>query len=185
MTKINLLPWREQLRDEQQKQFYYLLGLCVVISLVLMLLIHLTMNYRLSSQKDRNKRLMHETNLLNGKIYAIRSLRDKKDRLITRINIIKALQTNRPQAVYLFDEMNRIVPNGIILTEIERKRKNLTFTGVADSHTHISLMMKRVDESQWISKPVLDEIKEIHVDNRSMQYFKLRVMMKSLTAQSK
>ena len=44
MTRINLLPWREELRQEKQKQFMSMLVLSMILAVAIVGLIHFQMN---------------------------------------------------------------------------------------------------------------------------------------------
>ena len=116
--------------------------------------------HKIDQQHLRNDRLRQENSLLDGKIYAIRSLKAEKENLVVRINIIKELQANRPLAVYLFDEIVQMIPRGIYLTSITRKANRLLLAGVAESHSQVSTLMLRADSSPWLSHSMLDQIKK-------------------------
>jgi len=158
MPRINLLPWREELRKVRQKNFLLaavgaaLAGAAIVIG---------TMAYyssRIDNQGDRNRYLTSEIKVLEGKIAEIQTLEEDKQRLIARMDIIEELQTKRPEVVHLFDELARAIPDGVHLETIEQKGTLITISGVAQSSTRVSALMRNIDASPWMTNPDLNVI---------------------------
>ena len=61
MANINLLPWREQRRELQRKEFFVILGSIAGLGLLAVLLAHITINGQIGGQADRNNYL--QTNI--------------------------------------------------------------------------------------------------------------------------
>ena len=53
MAKINLLPWREELRQERQNDFLIMLGIGLVVAAVLMIVVHVTISSMTENQQNR------------------------------------------------------------------------------------------------------------------------------------
>ena len=54
MAKINLLPWRQEERKEQQRQFLTVMGLSVVLVVLGILAVHLQYSRMIGVQESRN-----------------------------------------------------------------------------------------------------------------------------------
>lgn len=158
MAHINLLPWREELRKEQKKQFAIMSLLTVVLAAMAVLYAHLYIGGLLDDQNARNEYLKAETAVLDRRIKEIKDLEDTRAKLQARINIIQQLQRSRPGVVHLFDELARTLPNGVFLTAIAQKDLAVTVTGVAQSNARVSAFMRNVEDSKWIGAPKLDVI---------------------------
>lgn len=161
MTTINLLPWREQRREEQKQQFFIALGAALALVAVIVILVHLHYGRSISMQNARNQKLQTEIALLDQQIAQIKALKKEKESLIARMNIIQELQTNRPLAVHLFDSLVAVIPDGIHFISVQRTGLRMTVVGWADSNTHVSNLMRNIELSDWLSKPKLNEIKTI------------------------
>ena len=74
MTRINLLPWREELRQEKQKQFMTLLVLSMILAAAIVGLIHFQMNGKIAYQNSRNSVLSKEISKLDNEIAEIKEL---------------------------------------------------------------------------------------------------------------
>jgi len=158
MAKINLLPWREELRAEKTRQFASLLGLSAIMTGMLILLVHINLANEISHQEDRNKILQTEIDNLDLAILKIKQLEDTKQELLSRMEVIQSLQQRRPQIVHLFDEIVRTVPEGIYLTSIKQVGKDMTIEGIAESNGRVSAYMRNIDTSEWMATPKLKVI---------------------------
>jgi type IV pilus assembly protein PilN len=167
MAHINLLPWREELRKEQKKQFAILSLLTVVLACLVLLYAHLYIGGLLDDQNARNEYLKTETAALDQRIKEIKDLETTRAKLQARINIIQQLQRSRPGVVHLFDELARTLPNGVYLSGIAQKDLAVTVTGVAQSNARVSAFMRNVEESKWIGAPKLDVISSKIQDQRA------------------
>ncbi len=159
MAKINLLPWREELREQKQQDFIALIGLGLAITSFLFLLGYLQIESLITHQKSRNQMLDVEISIVDKKIKEIKDIEDKKSKLLTKIDVIQTLQESRPQIVHLFDELAKSTPEGIFLTQFKQKGKGLAVSGKAQSNARVSAYMRGIDASPWLKSPVLQVIK--------------------------
>jgi len=155
MAKINLLPWRQELRKEQQRQFFTMMGLCVVLVIVAMAAVHLQYARMINTQNSRNDYLRKHIKEVEKQIAEINELASKKERLLARMEIIQQLQRNRPEIVRLFDELVRVMPDGVYLTSLQQNNTSLLMSGVAQSNARVSALMRNIDQSEWLANPQL------------------------------
>jgi len=179
MAKINLLPWRQERRKEQQRQFLTMMGLSLVLIAVGILAVHLQYARMIGVQDSRNAYLKKHIAEVEKQIREIDELASKKERLLARMEIIQQLQRNRPEIVRLFDELVRILPEGVHLESLKQKDRNLQMLGFAQSNARVSALMRNIDQSEWLAKPQLDVIEKGKSENE--RKFSLRAMQKSKT----
>ena len=158
MTRINLLPWREELRQEKQKQFMTLLVLTIVLAAAIVGLIHFQMNGKIDYQNQRNAFLSGEISKLDREISEISELQKVRKSLVERMEIIQDLQGSRPSIVHLFTELVTSVPNGVYLQSLEQTHDTLRITGEAESNARVSSYMRNLSNSAWLKDPNLDLI---------------------------
>ncbi len=159
MARINLLPWREQRRKQQQQDFLVAIGLAVAFTCVVLFAVYMHIEGMKEYQQQRNQRLQNEINVLNRKIKEIRDIEEKKNKLLTKIELIQKLQESRPEIVHLFDELPKVTPDGVYLTKFEQKGNNLFFSGKAQSNARVSALMRAIEHSPWMHSPKLQVIK--------------------------
>jgi len=158
MTRINLLPWREQLRKERERQFYSMAGGAALLTVLIVGYVHLHVAGTIENQRQRNALLEQEIKTVEGQIKEIKELETEKTQLLARMRVIEQLQSQRPQMVHLFDELVKTVPEGVYLTSVKQNGTAITVEGVAQSNARISAFMRNVESSRWMSSPRLNVI---------------------------
>ena len=158
MANINLLPWRERLREERKKQFFISLGITAAFAAVILGIGHLYVTGRIANQNARNTYLTEQIAVLDAKIAEIRDLQEQKRALTERMAVIQDLQGRRPVIVRLFDELVRTLPEGVYYTGITRTNDTIALNGVADSNNRVSTLMRYLDDSEWFADPNLRQI---------------------------
>jgi len=170
MAHINLLPWRDELRAEQTKQFTNSAILSLVFAGVVFYAIYSQLNGQLENQKRRNNILNTEISKLDTELKEIQDLETTKNKLLARMDIIQSLQQKRPQIVHIFDEIVRTVPDGITLLTLEQKGDDLTIKGLAESNGRVSAYMRNIDASEWMSNPKLKYIETKQKSFRNAEF---------------
>ena len=155
MARINLLPWREELREQRQREFLVTLFGVVFIAGGVAFSVNEFFKQKVAEQDDLNKTLEQAIAILDDQIEEIKDLKERRKSLIDRMKVIKDLQGNRPVIVRLFDEMVRKVPEGVYFDSMERKGKALEIKGTAESSNQISSLMRSLDESEWFENTAL------------------------------
>ncbi len=183
MARINLLPWRAELRKQQQQDFFTGAGFGVALTLALMLFLHLDINSMVAFQEERNRFLDGEIQTLDKKIKEIEDLEVKKKRLLGKMDVIQELQASRPEIVHLFDELGRTIPEGVYLSDLIQADKNLTVNGMAQSNARVSAYMRNLESSAWLRDPILNiiETRLESKDNKKERQSKFTLQMKQST----
>lgn len=170
MAHINLLPWREELRAEQTRQFVSLLVISMILTAAIVLLVHVNIAKVIDHQNYRNDILTKEIAKLENELKEIQDLEETKDKLLSRMEIIQSLQQKRPQIVHVFDEIVRTMPEGIYLTNIKQSGNTFEFTGISESNGRVSAYMRNIDASDWLKKPKLNVIEAKRKDGRGSEF---------------
>ena len=158
MPRINLLPWREQQRKLRRREFIVAAGAAVLASILFMGAGKLVYSGWIDSQNAKNNLLKKEIVKLDAQIADIQDLENRKQRLVARMEIIEKLQRSRPEIVRLFDEIVKIVPEGVYLTQVKQTNRKLEIHGIAQSSTRVSTFMRNIDASTWLDNPVLQVV---------------------------
>lgn len=183
MAKINLLPWRQEQRKEQQRQFFTIMGLMVLLVLFGIVAVHLQYARLINTQNSRNDYLRNHIKEVEKQIKEINDLAAKKERLLARMEIIQQLQRNRPEIVRLFDELVRVMPDGVYLTSLKQTGVKLKMSGMAQSNARVSALMRNIDQSEWLTNPQLDVIQSQKKEGE--RSFTLRAQQKFKTEKKK
>lgn len=175
MAHINLLPWREELRKEKQRQFFLMLVGAVGFMGLAMLATHFQIEHMIGSQHQRNTFLEQQIASVEKIIREIEELERTRDRLLSRMEVIQRLQQSRPLIVHLFDELVRTAPEGVFLNKLAHRGNDLTIDGVAQSNARVSAYMRNIDASEWVGNPKLAVIERTpDKEGREPSRFELR-----------
>ena len=155
MPRINLLSWRESERKRKRQEFFLSLFAAVATAGLVTLLGYWQMTAAIQHQEDRNALLKGEIAELDKQIEEINGLDAQKQRLLARMEIIETLQRSRPEIVHVFDEIVRVLPEGVYLTYLKQTGSKFELRGVAQSSTRVSSFMRNIEGSEWLAEPSL------------------------------
>jgi len=158
MAYINLLPWRDVARKERQKNYVMTLALTALASFLLFFVINQVYNARLDGQAKRNQYLESEIRILDHRIAEIRNLNETKRSLQQRMTLIEQLQGSRNLGTQIMSEIANIVPNGVYLTQLEKKGSMLLLVGKSESNNRLSNMLRDAEQSELLTEPYLEFI---------------------------
>ena len=179
MANINLLPWREELREERNKNFYVVLALVVALAAALVFAVYSYYEAAATTQKSRNTFLAREIAAMDKKIVEIQQLRETRAELIERMELIQRLQGDRPVIVRVFDEIVRSVPEDLYFSELEVEGDKVRIAGVASTNNRVSALMRNFDESEWFKDPSL-----IKVESKSAGVNEFEIVMTRINPRS-
>lgn len=158
MPRINLLPWREAERKRKRQEFVLSLFAAGASAALVTLLGYWQMTSAIAHQQGRNDLLTREIAGLDKKIEEINGLDAQKQRLLARMEIIETLQRSRPEIVHVFDEVVRVLPEGVYLTYLRQTGSRFELRGVAQSSTRVSSFMRNIEGSEWLAEPTLQVV---------------------------
>ncbi len=176
MARINLLPWREQLREERKQRFLVTLAGVLIVAGGIVFLADQYLNAAIAQQNARNEFIRNEISALDSRIKEISELKTRRQQLVERMKIIQDLQGNRPIAARIFDQLVRTLPDGVYFTDVKMIGKSISIEGAAESNNLVSSLMRNQDASDWLAAPNLTEVKAVSADKLDQaNTFKLTV----------
>jgi type IV pilus assembly protein PilN len=181
---INLLPHREEKRQQRKRAFFAVLGVSAVAGLAIVGLWFTVLQQMTEAQQSRNAFLQTEITRLDAQIKDIATLRAEIEALKARQRAVEDLQTDRNIPVHLLDELVKQAPEGIFFTSIKQNGQVVSITGVAQTNERVSEFIRNtLYNSEWLEKPDLVEIKASAVttanrDQRRLFDFSMRVTLK-------
>ena len=177
-VRVNLLPHREERRKRQRQHFFVLAGGTAIIGLLLVVAMHTFYQRKLDTQADRNAFLKGEIAKLDQEIAEIDSLKAEIAALLARKQVIETLQRDRAQTVHLLDELVRQMPEGVYVKSVTQKGLRIDILGYAQSNARVSTLMRNIDSSPWLEKPVLIQVNAASVDKKRVSEFSMFLFLK-------
>lgn len=149
MAKINLLPWREELREKRKKQFVAISAAVALIGALLVGATWFFYDQKLSDQEQANQLIVSTNQNLDQQLKSLDGLQEKRNQIIERMKLIQGLQSQRPVFVRLIDELARVTPNNLYITKFTRTGNKFTFEGMADSPNTVAEFLRNLEASSW------------------------------------
>jgi type IV pilus assembly protein PilN len=183
MTRINLLPYREEKRKAKRQQFYGLLGLISILGFLIVFVVYGIIDGYVETQNARNNYIKKEVAALDKQIDQIKQLRVQVEALLARKQIIESLQRDRAEAVHLLSELTRQVPEGVYLRSLRQQGTRIAILGYAQSSARVSALMRNIQASPWLDAPNLQEVKAVNLGNQGIYDFSMNMVIKRTATQ--
>ena len=182
MPRVNLLPWREADRKRRRQEFMFSIVAAIGSAALVTLAGRGLMASAISHQETRNRALETQIVALEKQIEEINGLEKQKQALIARMEIIETLQRSRPEIVHVFDELVRVLPEGVYLTYLKQSGPRIEMRGIAQSSTRVSTFMRNIDSSEWLADPSLQVVETKGRDDGRGAQFTLFATQRKQTA---
>lgn len=184
MILINLLPHREEKRQQRKRAFFTGLGAFALVGAAVGLLWYTVLGQMTSAQQSRNQFLQTEVARLDSQIKDIATLRQEIEALKARQKAVEDLQTDRNTPIHLLNELVKQTPEGVYLTSIKQTGQVVAVTGVAQTNERVSEFLRNtLYNSPWLERPELVEIKVAQLapanrEQRRLFDFSMRLNLK-------
>jgi type IV pilus assembly protein PilN len=173
--RINLLPHRQLRRARQQRMLAILAAIVVGAGLAAVAAGQAYIMNAKDRQDRRNAFLREEVAKLDKQIAEIRQLKEKTQDLLARKNAVESLQSNRDEAVQLFDELARRLPDGLYLKSVRQTGDMVALSGYTQSSARVSTLMRALEGTALFEEPALVEVKAAQVGKLRVNEFALNV----------
>ncbi len=149
MAKINLLPWRDELREQRKKQFIMICLAVVLLGATSVAGSWFYYNQKLADQEQANQLIVSTNQNLDVQLKSLEGLQERRNAVIERMKLIQGLQSQRPIAVRLIDEIVRVTPANMYLTKFTRAGDKFTIEGKAESPNTVAELLRALEASPW------------------------------------
>lgn len=162
LSRINLLPYREEIKQRKQQQFKILMLGAFAVGLGLAAATYLGIDSAISNQEGRNNFLQTEIDRLDRELGEIDKLQQEKEAFLAKKLKVEELQEKRYQAAYILDSLNALTPDNTYLTALEAESAtSYKISGHAISDNKIAVMMRSLPSTGIFLQPELLSIKKV------------------------
>ncbi|MBR9791803.1 MAG: pilus assembly protein CpaD [Gammaproteobacteria bacterium] len=158
MAHVNLLPWREQRRQQQKQQYIVVLAFVAIMTGLLFWLIGQIIDTQISNQNSRNQYLQTQITALESQIAEIKRIKESKSAIEQRMALIEQLQSSRNLAPQVLDELARIVPQGVSFNSLQRTGSSMQVRGTSESNNRLAEFMRQLETSKVFTSGELSSI---------------------------
>ncbi|WP_017395596.1 PilN domain-containing protein [Acinetobacter haemolyticus] len=149
MAKINLLPWRDELREQRKKQF---IAFCIgvaALGIASVFTAWMYFDHKLNDQEQANQFIVSTNQNLDVQLKSLEGLQERRNAIIERMKLIQGLQGQRPVIVRLVDELVRVTPPTMYITKFTRTGDKFTIEGKAESPNTVAELLRNLEASPW------------------------------------
>lgn len=175
MTRINLLPWREERRQRKQQAFIAIAAAAALVATGGVAVACWQIDQRIAHQEERNGRLRAEIESLKRAAGEAKAIETERTRLLTRLDVVQSLQTRRTALAQVLDFIPRALPDELVLISLESSGERLTLKGLGRSDTAVSEFMRRLAGSGWLEEPSLTVIESQEWEGAPVRRFEIVV----------
>ena len=116
---INLLPWREEKRQQYKQRFYGMVVLGILAALMLQWFASLYIDHLKDQQKSRNQQLQAYISKLDKELINLKEIEAKHKSILTRLRLVESLQNERNKTTDFMNLMPELVPEGVYVDKIK------------------------------------------------------------------
>ncbi|HJF27763.1 MAG TPA: PilN domain-containing protein [Acinetobacter lwoffii] len=149
MARINLLPWRDELRVKRNNEFVAICVGALFLGLAAAGSTWFYYDHKLQDQEQANQLIVSTNQNLDVQLKALEGLQEQRNAIVERMKLIQGLQTQRPIAVHLIDEIVRVTPSNMYITKFQRSGDKFTIEGKAESPNTVAELLRNLETSSW------------------------------------
>ena len=175
MSNINLLPWREADKKLSKQRFFTFTGISIGATLAVLVMINMFITGLIDNQRQRSALLQQEMQVIDVKLGKIKVLRERKEKLQERIDLVQSLQRSRNTPTQLMNTLPQLVPAGVNLAKLTFKHNVIKINGTSDSNTRLAVLLRNIEDAKWLSDGSLDSI--VAISKSEGNRFEMRFMV--------
>ncbi|HHF3035156.1 TPA: PilN domain-containing protein [Vibrio diabolicus] len=179
LYRINLLPWRENQREEHRRRFISLVALGMLVAIGIQWGIGKFFEYQQDQQQERLDYLTHYIAELDQRIEAMKIAEQEHSKILERLKVVEGLQNGRNKTTEFMNLMPAVIPEGVYVDKIKMNDLEIEISGISDSTPKLATMLDNMERSAKLNDVEMHSI--VHGKARfgkEFQTFKLSFMFK-------
>ncbi|WP_296203306.1 PilN domain-containing protein [Psychrobacter sp. UBA3962] len=160
MPKLNLLPWREQRRQQKNNQFIMALVLSLAITLLMAAAVWGYLQQINHTLILANKVLIDKNAQLQIAIDKDQSEKQRQQKIVAQFIETERLAHHRNSLVQLWSELTSVIPTTMSLTNIESQQGSMVFRGKSRESSAVSKFVAYLQQNPAIQQAQVKHIKK-------------------------
>jgi type IV pilus assembly protein PilN len=172
MNGINLLPWRELLREQNKRLFFIILNSISFLALIILLNCHIIIHFKKNHQQNLNQHLQEKILHYSTKIQTMEKLKQQQAYLVEQIQFIQQLHSRHALIIKIFENVAQLTPKNIYLKSIKYENNLLIIAGKATCNSEIYQFSENMTKQKIFIQPEITEIKtnDDHEDDYDKEF---------------
>ncbi|HHX8541116.1 PilN domain-containing protein [Vibrio diabolicus] len=179
LYRINLLPWRENQREDHRRRFISLVALGMLVAIGIQWGIGKFFEYQQDQQQERLDYLTHYIAELDQRIEAMKIAEQEHSKILERLKVVEGLQNGRNKTTEFMNLMPAVIPEGVYVDKIKMNDLEIEISGISDSTPKLATMLDNMERSAKLNDVEMHSI--VHGKARfgkEFQTFKVSFMFK-------
>ncbi|ELB2736806.1 PilN domain-containing protein [Vibrio alginolyticus] len=179
LYRINLLPWRENQREEHRRRFISLVALGMLVAVGIQWGIGKFFEYQQDQQQERLDYLTHYIAELDQRIEAMKIAEQEHSKILECLKVVEGLQNGRNKTTEFMNLMPAVIPEGVYVDKIKMNDLEIEISGISDSTPKLATMLDNMERSAKLNDVEMHSI--VHGKARfgkEFQTFKVSFMFK-------
>ncbi|HHF3095415.1 TPA: PilN domain-containing protein [Vibrio diabolicus] len=147
LYRINLLPWRENQREEHRRRFISLVALGMLVAIGIQWGIGKFFEYQQDQQQERLDYLTHYIAELDQRIEAMKIAEQEHSKILERLKVVEGLQNGRNKTTEFMNLMPAVIPEGVYVDKIKMNDLEIEISGISDSTPKLATMLDNMERS--------------------------------------
>lgn len=164
MIRINLLPYRPARREKLFQKQAIIWAATLVVGLIVAFFVDSLLTGSILELQESQKKNATTITTLDTKLGELAKLKERKDALEKRIQVIDILQKRSELTIKLLDSVTRSVPEKAWLTQLTTKDFKVKLVGKAESNSDVATYLRNLKQTSYFSSVELDQVKQVELD---------------------
>lgn len=149
MIKINLLPTVREVKKREtiRQQMVVVIG-AIVIELVFIGYLNATINGQIKRTKDNMTKTRNEIKKLEEIIKEVKDIEKRRNELEAKLKVIDNLEKGRVASVIILDELSKVIPEKMWITDFKESQNNLSLKGIALNNQTVADFIQNLEKSE-------------------------------------
>ncbi len=174
MIRINLLPYRATRKTENVRRQVSLYFLSLVFASIVMLYFQISVNNEISSLGVKVKETTAELEKYRAKAKEVDEIKQKLDKLHTRMDVMSKLDKNRKGPINLLTAMTQLViPDKMWIESLSSSKGAVKLEGVVFDNRTAADFMSLLEKSHLFSSVDLSSVKQKEYGQQKMKAFQI------------
>jgi len=173
MIRINLLPYRKELRQKQVIQHLSYVVAVIVIVLVIIVGMNTYISGVLTDLQKEKLQLQQQNIKLAKKIGKLKGLDKLRSDVESKLALVDRLQEGRFETLNTLHEIATIIPENVWFSSVVESGGRLKYMGYAESNKAVANFMRSLDQSPLFDHIALQVIQRQVINNMPVRSFNL------------
>jgi type IV pilus assembly protein PilN len=177
MIKINLIPYRNERKNETIIRQAIAGAAPIVLLLIIMIAVWFINGSQINAQEDEIAQIKTKIDACTLQMKEIDAFKSKKEVLTKKMDVITNLTKGKDGPVHLMDELATAIPGNLWLTAVKQKGSELVLEGKAIDNIAVSNYMINLEKSPYISNVDLKSITMESATSKTAQNAPLKLFI--------